>query len=344
MNPSAWPTWAVIGLFLLTAAAIATFGALMTRAARDIAHRTQLGELLIGAVLIGAVTSLAGLMTSVTAAWNGHAELAVSNALGGIAAQTAFLAVADIAYRRANLEHAAASAENLTLCTFLLILLTTHLLGVAIPEVSVFAVHPISIILIATYLFGLALIRRTHDFPMWLPRDTFDTKPESEPGDLQLDKAMWLVWLTFFACAVVVAASGWLLAIVAVPLTNRTGLSESFIGGTMTAIASSLPELIVALAAVRMKALNLAVGNIIGGNAFDTLFVSVSDIAYRSGPIYAAISRAEVFWLALTALMTSVLLLGLLFRERHGVGNIGFESAALLVIYLAGAAVVAVVL
>lgn len=344
MNLSASPTWVIVGLFLLAATTIAVFGVLMTSAARDIAHRTKLGELLIGAVLIGAVTSLSGLMTSVAAAWTGHPQLAVSNALGGIAAQTAFLAVADITYRRANLEHAAASAENLVLCTFLLILLTTHHLGIAVPEISLFGVHPISIILIGAYVFGLALIRRTHEVPMWLPRKTYDTKPESTPRGLRLDKTMGIVWLTFIGCATLVAASGWLLAIVAVPLTDRTGLSEGFVGGTMTAIASSLPELIVALAAVRMKALNLAVGNIIGGNAFDTLFVSVADFAYRDGPIYAAISRAEEFWLALTALMTGVLLLGLLFRQRHGVGNIGFESAALLMIYLAGAAVVAFVL
>lgn len=344
MNPSVLPTWTIAGLFVLAATTIAVFGVFMTRAARDIAHRTQAGELLIGAVLIGGVTSLPGLMTSVTAAWSGHAELAVSNALGGIAAQTAFLAVADITYRRANLEHAAASAENLTLCTFLLILLSIHLVGVAIPDVSIFAVHPASILLIASYLFGLAMIRRTHELPMWLPRHTYDTEPESEDGDFQLGKSMWVTWATFVGCAIVVAASGWLLAIVALPLTIRTGLSESFVGGTMTAIASSLPELIVALAAVRMNALSLAVGDIVGGNAFDTLFVAVSDIAYRDGPIYAAITRAEVFWLALTALMTSVLLMGLLFRERHGVANIGFESTALLVIYLAGAAVVGIAL
>lgn len=344
MDLSASPTWVIVGLFLLAATTIAVFGVLMTRAARDIAHRTQVGELLIGAVLIGAVTSVAGLMTSVTAAWTGHPQLAVSNALGGIAAQTAFLAIADIAYRRANLEHAAASAENLVLCTFLLILLTTHQLAIAVPGISLFGVHPISVLLIVAYVVGLALIRRTHEVPMWLPRKTHDTKPESEPGPARLDKATWAVWATFVGCGLLVAASGWLLAIVAVPLTERTGLSESFVGGTMTAIASSLPELIVALAAVRMKALNLAVGDIVGGNAFDTLFVAVSDFAYRDGSIYAAISRAEAFWLALTALMTGLLLLGLLFRERHGVGNIGFESAGLLAIYVAGAAVVAIAL
>ena len=86
--------------------------------------------------------------------------------------------------------------------------------------------------------------------------------------------------------------------------------------------------------AVRMGALNLAVGDIIGGNAFDTLFVAASDIAYRQGPIYAAVSSAERFWLAISMTMTSVLLMGLIYRERHGPGNIGLESVILLALYV----------
>jgi len=41
--------------------------------------------------------------------------------------------------------------------------------------------------------------------------------------------------------------------------------------------------------------------------------------------------------------MTAVLMAGLLFRERHGVGNIGFESVLLLLVYLAGAGLVGLV-
>ena len=51
----------------------------------------------------------------------------------------------------------------------------------------------------------------------------------------------------------------------------------------MTAVATSLPELVTTLAAVRRGAAQLAVGGIIGGNAFDVLFLSASDVAYRDG-------------------------------------------------------------
>jgi cation:H+ antiporter len=82
----------------------------------------------------------------------------------------------------------------------------------------------------------------------------------------------------------------------------------------------------------------LAVGDIIGGNAFDTLFIAASDLAYREGSIYAAISSAEQFWLANSMLMTCVLIMGLIYRERHGLGNIGLESVILLMLYFGGIA------
>ena len=98
-----------VGLFaasavviLLSAVVILLAGTRLTAVADILAERTGLGEAVVGAVLLGAATSLSGIVTSVTAAADGRAELAVSNAVGGIAAQTVFLAVADDVYRRAE--------------------------------------------------------------------------------------------------------------------------------------------------------------------------------------------------------------------------------------------------
>ncbi len=102
------------GGFLVCAVVIALAETKLARRADLIADRTGLGEAVIGAVLLGGSTSLPGITTSVATAWQGHPSLSISNAIGGIAVQTAFLAIADITYRRANLEHAAASAAKLT--------------------------------------------------------------------------------------------------------------------------------------------------------------------------------------------------------------------------------------
>ena len=129
------------------------------------------------------------------------------------------------------------------------------------------------------------------------------------------------------------AHSGWYLDEAATVVVARSGIRETVIGLLVTSTSTSLPELITSVAAVRRGALTLAVGGIIGGNAYDTLFAAFSDVAYRAGSIYHAISPDLVFWMALSILMTGVLLLGLVRREESGIGGIGFESFTVLLLY-----------
>lgn len=313
---------------------IGVFGVRMTHVARNLAAQTGMGEALMGAVFIGASTSLSGIIASVTAASYGHAELAVSNALGGIAAQTAFLAIADMFYRKANLEHAAASAENLIMGAFLITLLAIALLAFTTPEYSIFSIHPASIILVLAYGFGVRILAKTHQMPMWVPRRTSDTRFEKEHKHKQEVHFTSPLWGQFVLYSIIVGLAGWVLSKTGIAIAAKTGLSEGLVGGVFTAVSTSLPELVIAITAVRMKALTLAVGDIIGGNSFDTLFLAFSDFAYREGSIYQAISTNEQFWLAITILMTGVLLMGLLHRERHGIANIGWESFVVGILYV----------
>src|SRR5690606_22825640 len=96
---SEWPLGWSIAVFALGGVVVAVFGVRLTRLADELAERTRLGEALVGAVLLGGITSLPEIGASATAALSGHAELATSNAVGSIAAQTMFLGVADLAHR-----------------------------------------------------------------------------------------------------------------------------------------------------------------------------------------------------------------------------------------------------
>lgn len=124
------------GLFL-AGVLIITFACIKLSGSADIiADRTGLGEAVVGTVLLEAVTSLSGLTVTLFAAAQSMPQLSISNAFGGIAIQTVFLSIADISYRRYNLEHAAASVENMTQGTLLIIMLSMVLLagGTSIPE------------------------------------------------------------------------------------------------------------------------------------------------------------------------------------------------------------------
>ena len=325
--------------FLIGAGAAAAFvilvaGLRMTGLADRIADRTGFGEAMVGGVLLGAATSVSGAIVSLTTALDGRASLAFSNGVGGIAAQTAFLALADIIYRRANLEHAAAELANVYQCGVLILLLSVPAAATTMPDVTIWAMHPASLAIPAIYVLSVVTTSRLREEPMWEPVDTPETREDTPEEEDTPDKpARGLIGL-FFALMLALAAAGWVLAQVGGEIVDRFGLSASLVGALMTAVITSLPELVTTLAAVRRGALQLAVGGIIGGNTFDSLFVTISDAGYRDGSLYHAITPDDLFWVTVGLVMSTILLLGLIYRERQGPGGIGGESLALLVVYL----------
>lgn len=323
-------------IFVSCAIAIALLGTRMAKISDRLADRTGMGEAIIGAVFLGGSTSLSGIVTSVTAAASNNPGLAISNAIGGIAAQTAFLAIADLFYRRANLEHAAASVANLIQGTLLITLLSLPLLAIATPKISLFnLIHPVSAFLVIVYILGLFLTSEVQAKPMWRPRRTEQTRFD-EPEQGALSSSLIRLWSQFIVLAALLGEAGYFVAKSGLAIANQTGLSQSVMGGIFTAVVTSLPELVTTVAAVREGALMLAVGGILGGNSFDVLFLAISDVAYQQGSIYQAISLDEIFAIALTILITAILLLGLLRREKYGIANIGFESVLVLICYIGG--------
>jgi cation:H+ antiporter len=291
-----------------------------------------MGEAISGALLLGVSTSLAGSVLSVTAAWKGNTDLALANALGGIAVQTAFLAVADIVYRKANLEHAAASVQNLMQNALLLTLLALIMLAPTLPDVTLRGIHPVTPIMIGLYLYGISLVDDIREKPMWQPIRTAMTRVD-EPEDPAKIPALAPLMIRFVVLLLLLGCSGWMMEVAASGITRETWLSATAVGVLFTAVSTSLPELVTSIAAVRRGALTLAVGGILGGNAFDTLFTAASDVAYREGSIYHAMPDSFLFWVALPMIMNSVLLMGLIRRQKRGPGRIGMESMVLIVLY-----------
>ncbi len=309
---------------------VALAGVRITNLADRLADRTGLGEAVFGGILLGAATSLSGIVTSLTAATDGLASLAVSNAIGGIAAQTTFLVIADLIYQRVNLEHAAADANNMLMAALLMLLVSLPLAAAYAPEVAFFGIHPVSVLLFVVYLFGTRAAVLLKDRPMWHPQRTVDTRPD-EPDDAAANRRSLTYMIVFFVLlSLVLAACGFAIARAGAVISESLGISQTVVGALMTAVATSLPELVTTLAAVRRGALQLAVGGIIGGNTFDVLFLSLSDAAYRDGSIYHAMTEADGLMMVGAIVITAILLMGLILRERRG---IGFEGLAILATY-----------
>ncbi|WP_432495502.1 sodium:calcium antiporter [Kineococcus auxinigenes] len=330
LDPDApWPLLpSLIGLVVAGVVIVLT-GIRMTAVADEIADRTGMGEAIAGAVLLGATTSLPGLVTVAVGGLSGDAQFAFANPVGGILIQTVWLAVADLYYRRVNLEHAAASSQNLMQALVLLGLLAVPLIGFALPDLAVFSVHPATVAIPVLYAGGLVLVRRLHEHPMWKPVVTDETV-EDEPQEGSGASGRRL-GVSFALLAVSMAVAGYVVGRAGLGVVDATGASGGLVGSTLTTAVSSLPELVTLIAAVRMRALALGVGDIIGGNVFDALQIAVADVFYREGPIYADAGASGLLLLAAGLLMSALLAAGLLLRGRRG---IGFEGVAIPVVWV----------
>lgn len=334
---SSSPLWLNLLVFAGAAGVIAWAGIRLAGLADRLADRTGLGEAVTGTVFLGLSTALPGLTASIAAVLDGHPALAISNAIGGIAIQTTFLAVADIVYPKANLEHAAASVANMIQTGILIALLAVVLLGLTGPELTVGHVNPLTGVLLVAACGGLWMVYRTRTEPMWEPKDTPHTVRD-RPDEAHMEAHLGRLLSGFLFTAGIVIVAGAAVAHTTGNISEQTGLNEAVTGALLAGVATSLPELVTTVAAVRRGALTLAVSDIVGGNFFDVLFVFAADLIYVKGSLYHAdgVGRREAFLTALAITLNTVLLLGLLYRQRAGPANIGFESVLTLVLCVAG--------
>ncbi|MGY1857048.1 sodium:calcium antiporter [Modestobacter sp. SYSU DS0290] len=330
MTTGAWPLLPSLLALVAMALVIVFAGVRLTRVADELADRTGLGDAVGGALLLGAVTSLPGIVTTATGALAGDPGFGLSNPIGGVAIQTVWLAIADLVYRRANLEHAAASLENVMQSLVLVALLSVPVMAYATPDLRWGWIHPLTLLIPALYAYGLVLLRRMHDHPMWIPTHTSATV-EEDPEEEGTDRSTRRLWTLLASLGLVVGAAGWVIGQAGLGVVQGTGLPSGVVGFTLTTAVTSLPELVVLITAVRMGALTLGVGNVIGGNVFDTLMIAVADVFYLEGPVYRDAGPISLVLLGGTVLLTTVLTAGLVMRDRKG---IGFEGVLLPLIYL----------
>lgn len=316
-------TTAVV-LFVVATAVVAVVGPRLTAVTGALARRTPLGRNLAGALLLGASTSLSGIVVTVTAAVNGDVALAAANAVGGVAAQTTFLAVADAAYRQGSLTRAAVSPTVLSQLGLVFALLAVPLFAAnGYPDLALAdRVHPASVVLVVGYVVGMWVANRQGGTASGGGDDHGDHRHD--------DVSTPALWGRYLGYLVLVGAAGYVLATSVGPIADALGLTSVAAGALLTAGATSSPELITALAAGRRGQPQLAVGDIVGGNTFDMVFLALADLAV-AGSLYAEVGDAFVLLVSIAVLLNAVLLLGFVRdRTEHRVSP---PSVAMLVLY-----------
>lgn len=131
-----------------------------------------------------------------------------------------------------------------------------------------------------------------------------------------------------------IAAGTW-LPFVGQEISEATGLRTTFVGTLLIAAATSVPELVVTVSALRIGAVDLAIGNLLGSNLFDILILAVDDIAYAKGPLLGAVSSAHAITAFAAVMMSGIFIVAMLFKPQSRLrGTIGWVSLSLLVVYI----------
>jgi cation:H+ antiporter len=119
-------------------------------------------------------------------------------------------------------------------------------------------------------------------------------------------------------------------------IATITGLGTTFIGTTLVAFVTSLPELVTTLAAVKLGADDMAIGNLFGSNLFNMFALGLTDLFYLQGRFLGVIDPAFLLVGVLGMLMTGLGLIGNLARLERRVLFIEGDALALMILYFSG--------
>ncbi len=316
------------GQFTASALLVGAGGYLLCRDGEAVGRALGLAGGWIGLALTASVTSLPELATGISAvSVSAVPNIALGDALGSCVINLVFLVVADLVlrgepmYRATSPSHVLSAAFGVLLIGFIgLNLLLAQVPGLHTPQLG--HVGWYSPVLLALYLLALRMSWR-------YAHDEQAAAPAPPP------------WARFARAALLVALAGAWLPHAAAALADAMGWNRTFIGTLFVAGATSLPELAVTLAAIRVRALDMAVGNLLGSNLFNAAIVAVDDLFYRPGPLLSAVSPLHAITALCAVLMTSLALIGLFYRPLGRIlRTVGWISVGLLLFYLFNAYVV----
>jgi len=296
--------------FAVCAAIIVVAGTHLAKCADAIAEITKLGRLLIGSVLLAGATSLPELTVDISAIRLGAPDLAIGDLFGSCLANLLILAVLDLMQRssggmlsRRAARHALSGSMSVALITVAgLALLTAPLIG----NVTFLGISPGLWVLAAVYVGGIRIVYL--DQRVSSAEVTLESHKGAEPTG-SLSKAV----LGFIAAAAVILIVGPFMAHSAEQFAKATGLGRTFVGTTLVAFSTSLPEFVASLAAIRMDAYDLAIGNIFGSNAFNMMLLVPLDVV-QPGSLMAVVSAGHGITCLSSILATQTVILGQLYN------------------------------
>lgn len=297
-----------------------------------IAEKSGLGGLWIGLLLLAVATSLPEIFTGVgSIIFVGDPNLTGGNIFGANSYNLLNITILDFLNREGPLLSMMSAGQLLT-AWFSLVPLVIAGLGIflsnafSIPDIANISIFSI-LILISYFL----LIRKIFIFEK-RQKKTEITKIKYR--DATLKNAI----LSYCISAFVIILAGIWLAYIGNDLAKALKLNSSFIGNLFLGFTTTLPEIVVSIAALRLGAKEMAVANLLGSNLFNVTIFFINDLLYRKEAIFATLSLSHLFTCFEVIAMTLVVILAMILKPKKKTAlNLSWFTIILVVIFIIGA-------
>lgn len=313
--------------FLICALGIVFSGIRLSRYGDIIAEKSGMGRAWFGLIMMAAVTSLPELISGISAVTIANApDLAVADVVGSCMFNILILSVLDFMLAGAPISSRVQQSQIIG-AGFGVIMITIAAAGLLtaayLPAIGWLGVS--SFIIVVVYLLATVTI---YSFEQ---KRVVAVEPAAATADeLPLRKAV--LYYVLNATLVVIAAV--FLPLAGEKIATETGLGQTFVGTLLLAMSTSLPELVVSIAALRIGAVDIAVGNIFGSNLFNFLILAIDDLCYTRGPLLKYVSKSNLLVLGAALLMTGIAIIGFVYQQEKKRWKLAADTLAIAVVYV----------
>jgi cation:H+ antiporter len=313
-----WLKFAVsAAMIVITATQLAKYGDI-------IAIRTRLGGMFIGVLLMAGATSLPEVLTSYNAIRLNTPNLAAGDLLGSNNMNMVLLAIIDMVtlnqriLRKAALKHALTGSLAVFMIGLVLFFMIADI------DIKIGWVGIDGLMIIAFYIISVRLIQSNADHGAHT--ESYD---EIEDGIPSLRTGI----TGFFISAGILVAISPFMVQSANEIAVVTGLGSTFIGTTLVALTTSLPEAVTTLAAIKIGANDMAIGNLFGSNMFNMFVIGLNDAFFTQGRFLTTIDPSLLLVGAIGILMTGMGLIGNLAKLEKRIWFIEIDALALILLF-----------
>jgi cation:H+ antiporter len=315
--------------FLVCTAAIVYSGTRLSRHGDVIAEKTGLGKVWIGMILMASVTSLPELVTGISSVtFAGVPDIAVGDVLGSCVFNILIIAILDAVYRIMPIS-AKAHQGNILSAGFGIILLCMVTISIFLGKYisPIGWIGPYSLFFILIYFVAIRLVYsyEKRQISALIKEKAIELRYKDIPTKTAV------VRYILNAAVIIVAAT--FLPKIGEGIAKATGLGQTFVGNIFIALSTSLPELVVSMSAVKIDAIDLAIGNLFGSNIFNIFILAIDDIFFIKGPILSFANTNNIISALSAIAMTTIAIIGLTYRSSKKSLLLSWDSIGIVIFY-----------